>query len=348
MRTAAVVMAAGLGTRMKSEKPKVLHEVCGKPMLQWVLDSLQSLRLDRTVVVLGGPPEGAFRGLRGRNLAWAEQRQRKGTAHAVMQAEKVLPAFDGELLVLSGDVPLLRAETLKSLLETHRREKAVATVLTAVVDDPKGYGRILRQGGRVVRIVEELDADDHTKAIREINTGTYCFDHKALREALGKVRMNPVKREYYLTDVVGLLTAAGGRVVPLVCGDASEMMGVNTRRELEAAERVMRGRILRRLMESGVTVEDAATVRVGPEVEVGQDTVLRAFSVIEGRTRIGPGCVIGPGARIVDATLGRGVRVTDSWVVGVTLEDGAEVGPYENLHGRNLRGRDLRGRRDNA
>jgi bifunctional UDP-N-acetylglucosamine pyrophosphorylase/glucosamine-1-phosphate N-acetyltransferase len=330
VKNAAIIMAAGLGTRMKSKKSKVLHEVCGKPMLQCVVDALEPLKLDRIVVVLGSPPGPEFRRIRGR-VTWVVQKQKKGTGHAVMQAEKVLSKFQGNVLILSGDVPLITTATLKKLLAVHQKEYATATILTAVVNEPRGYGRVLRQQQQVVRIVEELDADDHTKKIDEINTGTYCFRNRDLQEALKNIRLNPIKKEYYLTDVFAFLNSRSAKIIPLVGDDPAETMGVNKRYELEKANKIMQRRIQRRLMDEGVTILDGDNTYIDAEVSIGQDTVIYPFSLVYKHSRIGSDCVIGPGARIVNSVLRNGVRVHDSCVTDSTLESGVVVGPFAHI-----------------
>ena len=328
-------MAAGLGTRMKSKRPKILHEVCGTPMFQLVIDALKPLNLEKIVVVLGQKNGDEFDLIKGK-VSYVIQREKKGTAHAVMQAEKLLKNFNGNVLILSGDVPLVTTETLKSLLAIHLREFATATILTAEVADPTNYGRVLRQQNQVVRIVEELDADDHTKKIREINTGTYCFRNRDLRGALKHVKPNPLKKEYYLTDVFSILNARSAKIIPVLVRDPDELMGVNRRHELEKASKIMQKRIQKRLMDAGVTILDGDNTYIDENVRIGQDTVIYPFSLIYKDTVIGENCRIGPAAHIIGARLRDNVYVHNSYVTDSTLEDDVVVGPFSHIRGRTV------------
>src|SRR6267142_4369465 len=248
-----VILAAGEGKRMRSRMPKVLHQLCGRPLISYPLRLAQTLA-DRVVMVVG-PNAGGVRALAGDGVAIAEQRERLGTGHAVLQAREACPST-GPLLVLAGDMPLLLLETIERLVEHHRASGAAATVLTAVVERPQGYGRVLRQGGRVTRIVEERDATDDQKKISEINTSVYCFDSRRLWPALERVRPENEQGEYYLTDAIGLLAKAGGRIEAIAVEDPEEALGVNDRRQLAIVAAIQRRRILDRLMEAGVTIID--------------------------------------------------------------------------------------------
>jgi bifunctional UDP-N-acetylglucosamine pyrophosphorylase/glucosamine-1-phosphate N-acetyltransferase len=264
------------------------------------------------------------------------QREKKGTAHAVMQAEKLLKSFNGNVLILSGDVPLVTTETLRGLMAIHLRDYATATIMTAMVDNPTNYGRILRQQNQVVRIVEEPDADDHTKKIREINTGTYCFRNRDLREALKLVRPNPIKKEYYLTDVFSILNARSAKIIPVLVKDPDELMGVNRRHELEKANKIMQKRIQKRLMDAGVTILDGDNTYIDENVVIGQDSVIYPFSLIYKDTVIGENCRIGPAAHLFGARLGSNVYVHNSYITDSTLEDDVVVGPFAHIRGRTV------------
>ncbi len=332
MSRVALVLAAGEGTRMKSETPKVLHRVCGRPMLSWVLDALEGLEapggFDRILVVTGKGAAEVEREVAGR-AACVVQEERKGTGHAVMAAAPHIDA--DELLVMTADTPLITSATLGALVEKHH-EGAAVTMLTAEVEDPTGYGRILRgPGGKIEGIVEEGEAGPEEKRIREINTSTYVFSWPALRQVLPAIGTANAKGEYYLTDAVALLARAGEGINACVAGDAHEVMGVNSREHLAEAEALMRGRINRGWMAAGVTMEDPSTTYVGGGVAIGRDTVLRPLVFLEGETQIGEGCVIGPNARIVDSRLGAGVTVEQATLRECELEDGVNVGPYASL-----------------
>ncbi|MEW6553657.1 MAG: bifunctional UDP-N-acetylglucosamine diphosphorylase/glucosamine-1-phosphate N-acetyltransferase GlmU [Actinomycetota bacterium] len=333
MRRTALVLAAGEGTRMKSDRPKVMHHVCGRPMLSWVLDALEQARDtghigDILVVVGRGADE--VQGEVCERAACVVQEERKGTGHAVMVAAPDISA--DELLVVTADSPLLTPSTLRELCESHSSGGAAATVLTTVLDDPTGYGRIVRdEKGQVKGIVEEVEASPAQRETREVNTSTYVFRWQELKKVLPELGTANAKGEYFLTDAITLLAQAGKAISAHITPDASEALGVNSREHLAQAEAVMRQRINRRWMTEGVTMEDPATTFIGGEVTIGRDTVLRPLVMLEGTTAVGEGCVIGPNTRIVDSRLGRGVTVEQATVRECELEDGVEVGPYASL-----------------
>ncbi|MDQ7842458.1 MAG: bifunctional UDP-N-acetylglucosamine diphosphorylase/glucosamine-1-phosphate N-acetyltransferase GlmU [Armatimonadota bacterium] len=326
----AVVLAAGQGKRMRSDLPKVLHTLCGQPLLSHVLDALEGAGLSRPVVVIGHGAD-SVRTVVGTRGECVEQREPLGTGHAVMQAVPLLDAGDGPILILYGDTPLLRSATITALLERHRSSGAAATILTAHLADPAGYGRVLRApDGSVARIVEEADASAGDAGVREINAGSYVFEPEALREALTHLRPDNAQGEYYLTDTVAWLLGAGRKVSALPA-PAEEAMGVNSRRDLAAAEAVMRRRVLDRLMDEGVTIVDPATTYVHVGVVVGPDTVIHPQTYLEGKTTIGRACVIGPQARLQDSRVGDRVVIEASTVVGSEIGEGSRVGPYSRL-----------------
>lgn len=328
-RVRAVVLAAGKGKRMHSDVPKVLHPLCGQPLLTYVLDTLDAAGVPHPLVVIGhGADE--VRALVDGRAECVEQRDPLGTGHAVMQAAPHLGPAEA-VLVLYGDTPLLQPATVEALLDLHRRSGAAATMLTAELDDPRGYGRVVRgEDGVVTRIVEEADATPEDARIREINAGTYVFEPLALREGLEALRPTNAQGEYYLTDVVGWLLSKG-RQVNAVVTDAEQAMGINSRRDLAAAERAMRRRLLERLMDAGVTIIDPAATYVHAQVRVGRDTVIHPHSYLEGTTVVGSRCTIGPQARLVDAVLMDGVTVEASTVVSSEVGEGTSIGPYSRL-----------------
>src|SRR6267378_6069426 len=291
-----VILAAGEGKRMRSRQPKVLHELCGRPLISY------SLRLARTVgdriVLVVGPDADAVRAAAGDGVAIVEQRERLGTGHAVLQARGHCEGVDGPILVLPSDVPLLSAETIERLVGHHAATGAAATVLTAVVDRPQGYGRILRQGGRVKRIVEDRDATDDQKKITEINTSVYCFEARRLWKALAEVKPDNDQGELYLTDVIGILARAGGRIEAVAAPDPVEALGINDRKQLAAVAAIQRRRILDRLMESGVTILDPASTYIEDTVTIGPDTTIYPQVVIEGQSSVGSECVVGVGCHV--------------------------------------------------
>src|SRR5438309_5305000 len=266
-----IILAAGEGKRMRSRQPKVLHELCGRPLISY------SLRLARTVGdrigLVVGPDADAVRAAAGDGVAIVEQRERHGTGHAVLQARGHCEGVDGPILVLQSDVPLLSAETIERLVGHHATTGAAATVLTAVVDRPHGYGRVLRQGGRVKRIVEDRDATDDEKKVGEINTSVYCFDGRRLWPVLERVQPENDQGEYYLTDVIGLLGKAGGRIEAVAVTDPEEALGVNDRKQLAALAAIQRRRILDRHMLAGVTILDPLTTYIDDTGSIGPHTV---------------------------------------------------------------------------
>jgi bifunctional UDP-N-acetylglucosamine pyrophosphorylase/glucosamine-1-phosphate N-acetyltransferase len=331
-----VILAAGEGKRMRSRTPKVLHDLCGRPLISYPLRLAQTLA-DRVVMVVGPNAEGV-RAAAGDGVTIVEQRERLGTGHAVLQTREACPD-KGALLVLAADVPLLLLETIERLVEHHRASGAAATVLTAVVERPQGYGRVLRQGGRVKRIVEDRDATDDQKKITEINTSVYCFDARRLWPALAEVKPDNDQGELYLTDVIGVLARAGAKVEAVIVDDPVEAMGVNDRKQLAALAAIQRRRILDRLMADGVTVLDPATTYVDDTVTIGADTVLYPHVILEGATTIGSECVIGAGCQVTASRLADGVKLRPYCIVIESeVEDGAELGPFCHLRPRSVVG----------
>jgi UDP-N-acetylglucosamine diphosphorylase/glucosamine-1-phosphate N-acetyltransferase len=331
MKRMAVVLAAGLGKRMKSKLHKVLHPVCGKPMVGHVLDAVAEAGCGRTIVVVGHGADKvqAYVGERAECVLQAEQ---LGTGHAVLQAEKLIGGEDGTTVVVYGDTPLIRPETIRAMLEAHEASGAAATLMTAVVPDPTGLGRIIRgEGGDVERIVEQKDCSPDELKVTEINAGTYCFDNRKLFDALGKVKNENAQNEYFLTDVIGILHEAGETIAAYRTPDPAEAAGVNDRIALAEAERLMRERINRRHMANGVTIIDPAATYIGAEVEIGADSVIYPGTVLRGRTVIGEDCVIGPQADITDSAIGRGVTVRHSVLLESEVGDECAIGPYANL-----------------
>ncbi len=314
-KTAAVILAAGKGTRMRSDLPKVLHPVCNRPMFKYVLDIVRGLRITDSAIVLGYKHEEVAKQL---EPGWSTvvQREQKGTADAVARALPALKGFSGDILVLYGDTPLLKARTLARLLAHHRRYRPAATILTARMQDPSGYGRIIRDGaGAVTGIVEEKDADEFQKRIDEINTGIIVFDSKKLAQSLKKVRPNNRKKEYYLTDTIGILAGEGESVESVEAESAKEALGVNSRVELAEANSEMRGRINEAHMKNGVTIIDPATAYISFDAKIGCDTVIYPFTVIEKDVKIGSHCSVGPFCRIRPGT-----RLNDNVAVGNFIE----------------------------
>lgn len=331
MKRMAVVLAAGQGKRMKSKLYKVLHPVCGKPMVGHVLDALQSSDCDRTVVIVGHGAEAVQAYVNGR-AECVLQAEQLGTGHAVLQAEPLLGGETGTTIVVCGDTPLIRPETIRAMTEAHESAGAAVTVLTAEVPDPTGLGRIIRGAdGRVERIVEHKDCNEEERAVKEINAGTYCFDNRKLFAALREVKNDNAQGEYYLTDVIGILHAAGETITAYRTNDSAESVGVNDRAALAEAERLMRERINRRHMEGGVTIIDPAATYIEAGVRIGADTVIYPSTMLRGGTVIGEDCVIGPQADITDSVVGRGVFIRHSVLQEAEVGDECAIGPYANL-----------------
>jgi bifunctional UDP-N-acetylglucosamine pyrophosphorylase/glucosamine-1-phosphate N-acetyltransferase len=335
---AGVILAAGEGTRMKSSVPKVLHELCGRPMLLHVIGALQQLPLERIVVVVGHKAEKVVATLHEETdvpLEFVEQRVQRGTGDAVSVALTVFPDeldIEDDLLVVPGDTPLLRSETLAALAREHSDSDAAATVLTARLPDPTGYGRIVRsQDGRVQYIVDHADARDDERAIDEVNTSIYCFRRSYLAPALRRLSPENAQGEYYLTDAIGVLRQAGHVVMAVAAPEVSEALGVNDRVQLAEAEAVLRARINARWMRDGVTMVDPTRTYVDAGVILAPEVVLLPGTVLEGSTRVGAGSVIGPDTRLVDTTVGEGSTVTYTVAREVEVGDGVTVGPYTHL-----------------
>ncbi len=298
-----VILAAGKGTRMKSSKPKVLHEVCGKPIISYVLDIASAVGSLKTYVVVGHKAD-VVRDFLGKDICVVEQNRLLGTADAVRCVYELLKGYDGDLLLLCGDTPLLNKSIIKKLIRRHKQKGAVCTILTSHIDNPSGYGRIIRNSrGRVSAIREEKDANCEEKKIKEINVGVYCVNSQRLFKALDEVKINKKKREFYLTDVIEIFNSQGLDVQTLETSDPVEGMGINTREDLAEAERIMRVKILKGFMSAGVTIVDPLTTYIARDVRIGQDTVIRPFTFIENNVRIGRNCVIGPFCRLRPGTI---------------------------------------------
>lgn len=331
MHIYAIVLAAGQGTRMKSRLHKVLHEVCGKPMVKHIVDMLQKVQVNRTVVVVG---HGAsmVKDTLGDQVEYVIQEQQLGTGHAVLQAAELLDNLDGHTLILYGDVPLLTEETIHNLVKIHSEQQAAGTLLTAHMDNPKGYGRIVRnEQGAVTHIVEEKDCTDEERLITEINTGTYCFNNRLLFEALRQVTNNNVQGEYYLTDVIHILSRSGQRIEGYCMSDPVEATGVNDRIALAEVEVILRKRINKKHMLNGVSLINPDAVYIGVDVVIGADTIIYPGCYISGSTVIGSACTIGPNTEISDSLLHDGVQVKQSVIDHAEIGMDSNIGPFAYL-----------------
>lgn len=330
MKLASIVLAAGKGTRMKSSLPKVLHQICGQPMIHFAVQAAQNSGAEKTVVVIGHGGEKVQQYL-GTDVDYALQSEQLGTGHAVLSANKAVPDEYDYVLVTNGDMPLLTEETLRQLVETQLGNSGPITLMTMVSDDPMGFGRILRgRDDSVIAIVEEVQCTPEQLAIRELNVGAYCFETKWLWQALKRLPLSP-KGEYYLTDVVGIAVDDGLRVAALTMKDNREALGINTRVHLAEAEAVMRNRILEKLMLDGVTVIDPASTYVEKSVKIGMDTILQPNTFLRGNTIIGSECVIGPNTIITDCQVGDQCTILYVVMEKAIVEDGVDMGPFARL-----------------
>jgi bifunctional UDP-N-acetylglucosamine pyrophosphorylase / glucosamine-1-phosphate N-acetyltransferase len=328
-----VVLAAGKGTRMKSARPKVLHPAAGLPLIDHVLRAASALSPSSIAIIVGheaGQLKNALQIRQG--LSFALQEPQLGTGHALLQAEPLLQGASGTLVLLSGDVPLLRAESLATLVRTHEQRRAAATVLTAIVPAPAGYGRIVREGGRIARIVEHKDASPDEREIGEINSGVYAFDLGPLFAALREIGSSNSQGEYYLPDLVRIYRDRGLTVETVMLEDPREILGVNSRKELADVAAILRANKNEELMASGVTLVDPATAYIAPDVTVGADTVIHPGVHLEGRTRIGSRCEIHSGVRIVDSSVDDGVVINNFCVIVEShVSSGARLGPFSHI-----------------
>ncbi len=301
----AIILAAGVSSRMNTQLPKVLHEVCGRPMLAYVLDACREVGVARMYVVVGFGAEQVSQQFADANdIAWVRQDERLGTAHAVMCCKDYLKDFEGETLVLCGDGPLVRADTLGTLIGKHQMEQAAATLATAVLEDPTGYGRIVRDRyGNIQGIVEDVDCNREQLAINEINPSYYLFNNQVLFRAVEQVKPDNVKKEYYLTDAVSRIIATGHKVVAVTAVRPEEAVSVNSRAQLSVASKIMQKRIQQELMDHGVTIVDPENTWIDAKAKIGQDTVIEPFTYIHGDVKIGKSCRIGPFAYLRPGTV---------------------------------------------
>jgi bifunctional UDP-N-acetylglucosamine pyrophosphorylase / glucosamine-1-phosphate N-acetyltransferase len=333
--TTAILLAAGQGTRMKSSHPKVLHQILGLPMIAYLIDTLKSIGVPDILVVVGYQAEKVMAALKGEGVRFVVQEPQQGTGHAVQVAMAAAPADAKTIMVLCGDVPLIAGDSIENLFHLHQKTSAAVTVQTVELPDGAHYGRVVRdKSGRVVDVVQSKDAHYRPEilALREINTGAYCFDAAFLRQALGQIEVSPVTGEIYLTDMISLARRHGRRVEALVDPDWPNLLGINSRRELAEATRTLKSRINEGHLDNGVTLVDPETTYIGPLVAIGRDTVIYPNVYLEGRTTVGDHCVIEPNVKISDSLLADHVYVKMGSVIAEScLAEGVQVGPYSHL-----------------
>ena len=326
----AVILAAGEGIRMKSDTPKVLHKICGQPMLSYVIGAARQAGAQKIVVIVGKGADLIKEAYANENVEFVLQKEQKGTGHALMQAEDAVKE-SSQIVVLYGDMPLVSSESIKGMIRLHQEQNAVATVMTAKVQDPTGYGRIIRRGNKVIDIREHRDASPEERMINEINAGFYCFDTEAVFSALAKVKSDNSQGEYYLTDVVKILNQEGKDVIAFELKDPVELHGINHRGQLAQVQKIMQQRIIEAWMAEGGTFINPDSCMVDVGVQIGKDTLIYPGVILEGNTKIGNKCtIIGP-CRIKDSVIGDSCEIVMSQIVECELKEGVKVGPYSNL-----------------
>ncbi|MDR0820294.1 MAG: bifunctional UDP-N-acetylglucosamine diphosphorylase/glucosamine-1-phosphate N-acetyltransferase GlmU [Endomicrobium sp.] len=326
----AVIIAAGAGTRMKSSLPKVMHKLSGKPLVKWVIDSVSDLKPDGIILVLGHEAEVVEKYLSESGIKIVYQREQLGSGHALMQAETVLKNYEGGVLVVSADVPLVKSSTLSSLVSDNKKTGASVTVLAAKVENPFGYGRIVRNGGLLEKIVEEKDATPAEKRIKEINSGIYCFD-KNLWKALSKVKSDNAKKEYYITDTVAILKESGRKASLVVVKDNYEVRGINDRAELLRAESILKDRKIKELLSSGVSIVDADNVYISYDAKIGGDTVVYPGAFIDTGVSIGKNCIVKGTSYISNSKIGDESAVLYSYIEGAVIDKKVKIGPFSHI-----------------
>ncbi len=322
----AIILAAGFGTRMKSKQPKVIHDLLGLPLVTHVIRAAKEAGVDEICVVVGHGSEMVKEAITDK-VTYVVQEEQLGTGHAVMVADDFIET-SGKTLVLFGDTPLITSETLKDLIDTTTRNDNDVTVLSTLVDNPHGYGRIVRQNGHFFKSVEHKDASEAERLVKEINSGMYCFDSKALKEALGNLNNDNAQGEYYLPDVLPLIMNDGGSVEALITPNSDEILGINTKVQLAEAVAIMQRYINEKHMLNGVGIINPSQTYISKDTQIGQDTIIYPGVYLEGKCTIGDDCVIGPNVKIVDSEIGQGTKIESSTILESKIGNGTSVGPY--------------------
>ncbi len=339
-----VILAAGLGKRMKSSQAKVLHKISGRPIVWYVIEAAQKLRPEKIIVVIGNQAEEVQKALKGEKVHFVFQKKQLGTAHAVLQAGKHLKKSCGILLVLNGDLPLITVEVLRSLIKAHTKSASDLSIVTTKIGNPAGYGRIIRSSHNVIsEIVEEKDATKNQKSIREINCGIYCASPLPFFQAVKRIKANNIQKEYYLSDAIKIMLQRGEKVSALFYPEADDVLGVNTREELSIAAKILNRRTINHWMESGVTIIDAETTYIDSKASIGKDTIIYPNVHIERRTTIGNNCLILPGCYIIDSTIGDQSEILNySIITASRIGKKARIGPFAHLRPGSIIGSDAR------
>lgn len=328
MYKCALILAAGQGKRIKSDIPKVLHKVCGKEMVNHVIDNMRKAGIEEIDVIVGKGAERVKEGTKDRNVFYSLQEEQLGTGHAVKCASDFLKGKKGTIVIFPGDAPLTKKTTIESLMKEHEENKNAATLLSAMVEDPTGYGRIIRdEKGNVLKIVEHKDCNEEELLVNEMNAAMYCFDIEELVNSLDKLSNNNNQGEYYLTDVIGILKEEGKKIGAVVT-DYEDTIGVNSRVQLAEAEELLRNRINNTHLENGVTLIDPKATYIGIDVEIGRDTIVYPGTILEGNTVIGSDCLIMQNCRIKDSTINDGVTVESSVILDSEIGKNTTVGPF--------------------
>lgn len=327
MDKCVIILAAGQGTRIKSKFPKVTHKVCGKEMINHVIDTMKKAKLNNIDVVIGKGAELVKECTASRNVEYSMQSEQLGTGHAVKCAKDFLQGKKGVVAIFAGDAPLITVETVQKLIDTHINECNVATVLSSLVEDPTGYGRIVRKNEEVEKIVEQKDCNAEEKLINEVNSAIYCFDIENLLVALEKIENNNAQGEYYLTDVIGIFKSEGKKVGAFVT-DFEETVGINSRVQLADAEKILRSRINKHHMTNGVTIINPENTYIGADVQIGPDTIIYPGCILEGTTTIGEDCIIYENCRVSNSIIGDKTSVESSVIIDSEVGAGTSVGPF--------------------
>ena len=341
MYKCALILAAGQGTRIKSDLPKVLHKVCGKEMVNHVIDTLRKAKIEDVNVIVGKGAELVKEKTNSRNVSYSLQTEQLGTGHAVKSAIEFLSGKKGTVAVFCGDAPLITEETIGRLFNEHINNENSTTLLTSILDDATGYGRIIRDGEEVLKIVEHKDCNEEELKVKEINSGIYCFEIEKLVECLGNLSTNNSQGEYYLTDVIEMLKDKAERVGALVI-DHEETLGVNSRLQLSEVEAILRKRINNKHLDNGITIIDPMTTYIGADVEIGQDTIIYPGNVLEGNTKIGKGCTLFPNSRINNSIIGENVEIQSSVILDSSVGNNTTVGPFAYIRPESVVGDNVR------